>query len=181
MAYEHSGSRTTWALTRCFCPSIHSIVVLVALAVPPVIGITGCVEKPATNDMPSTVALSTTDNGAIERTKRSAPIAVILFQTPTECLTCSADTYRWIELTREAGGAFLIVLTEPPTAEEAAALKRMRLNFTVLREPVRHAYGVVPPALAVFRGPDTLILEGSLTPTRRSALLDSTRRMLQKM
>ena len=104
---------------------------------------------------------------------------MILFQTDG-CLTCSADTYRWIELTREAGGAFLIVLTEPQQRKKQLRW-RMRLNFTVLREPVRHAYGVVPPALAVFRGPDTLILEGSLTPTRRSALLDSTRRMLQKM
>ncbi len=179
MAYKHRDSRTR-ALTRCSWSSIHRTMVLVVFAALPGIGIAGCVGEPAANGMSSTVALLTADDGAIESSRRSAPMAVILFQTPTECLTCSADTYHWIELTREAGGALLIVLSEAPTTEEAAAIKRMRLNFTVLREPLRIGHGVVPPAIAVFRGSDTLILEGRLTAPRRAELLDSIRRLVQQ-
>ena len=168
------------ALSRCLWLAIHRTAVPVVIAALTGVGIAGCGGEHAANGISSTVALLTAGDSAIESSRRSAPMAVMLFQTPKECLTCSADTYRWIELVREAGGAFLIVLPEPPTTEEAAAIKRMRLNFTVLREPLRSAHGVVPPAIAVFRGLDTLILEGRLTATRRSELLDSTRRLLQQ-
>lgn len=144
------------------------------------IGVAGCVGEPASSGMPSTLAPITAVDAAIERTRRGAPLSIILFQTPTECLTCSTDTYRWVELAREAGGELLIVLSEAPTKEETASLKRMRLNFTVLREPLHIGHGVVPPAIAVFRGPDTLILESRLTALRRSELLSSTRRMVQR-
>lgn len=144
-------------------------------------GIAGCAGEPVAKANPSTSAHSTSSESVIETVRRSAPVAVVLFQTPADCLTCSADVNRWIELARESQGAFLIALSEEPTTEEASAIRRMRLNFTVLRAPHNSISGIVPPAIAVFRGADTLIFGDRLTAYRRSQLLDSARRALQRM
>ncbi len=174
--YRTCGTRLRAHRVR---PAISGTVALVGFATLCGIGMPACTEKSAANGGSSMTASLAAEDSVLEWTRRRAPVAVILFQTPTECLTCSADTYSWIELTREADGALLVVLTEPPTSDEAAALKRMRLNFTVMHEPFHRTPGLVPPAIAVFRGPDTLLLEGRLTALRRSKLLDSTRRLLQ--
>lgn len=145
------------------------------------LGMAGCTGEPTAKADPSTYVRSTSDESSIDTVRRSASVAVVLFQTPSECLTCSADLYRWIELARETQGAFLIALSENPTAEEAAAMKRMRLKFTVLRSPHRSTSAIVPPAIAVFRGPDTLVFEDHVTAKRRSQLFDNARRALQRM
>ena len=114
---------------------------------------------------------------AVDTPRDASPVTVVLFQSPKECLTCSTDTYEWIELAREVGGALAIVLSAIPTEEEAAALRRMRLKYTVLHPPRRFGNAASPPALAVLRGTDTLIMEEELTATRRVQLRDSVRRV----
>lgn len=163
-----------------FCRVMHTKIVLGVFAGFLCSGIAGCVRDPSASDMPSAAALESEDYGSLERATAGAPFAVILYQTPTECLTCSTDLYSWMEIAREGGGVFLIVLTQAPTKNEVEVMRRMRLNFTILRDPLRGAPGVAPPAIAVFRGPDTLILEGQLTAPRRLELLDSARRLLQQ-
>ena len=159
----------------------HCATALTLIAALLVTSIIGCAGEPVAKADPSTGALSISNDSAIETARRSASVAVVLFQTPTDCLTCSADLYRWIELARESHGAFLIALSEEPTPEETAAIKRLRLKFTVLREPQSRVPVVVPPAIAIFRGPDTLIFEDRVTAHRRSKLLDSARLALQRM
>jgi len=141
--------------------------------------VAGCVGEPLEKAAPLASTSPTSDESAIETLRRSATVAVVLFQTPTECLTCSADLNRWIELARESGGAFLIALSEEPSVEEAAAIRRMRLSFTVLRNRRGRVSSIVPPAIAVFRGDDTLIFGQNVTANRRSKLLERARRALQ--
>lgn len=171
---------TTSASARRACSATYETTAKVVLAalISISISVTACVEDPGRGNTPSTIASFDASGDATKNLRQSTPVTLVLIQTPTECLTCAADTYRWIELARETGGVFLITLSEEPSTAEAAALKRMRLKFTVQRGPLRIRDGVVPPAVVVLRGPDTLIVEGRLTARRRLELLDSARRIL---
>lgn len=180
LPFECVGKRTRVVARPCWLP-VQSATVLTLLALLLGAGTVGCSEEPVARADPSTNAPSISNEHVIEAVRRSASVAVVLFQSPTECLICSADLYRWVELARESQGAFLIALSEEPTTEETAAIKRMRLKFTVLRNPRSSTSAIATPAIAVFRGADTLIFEEQVTAHRRSQLLDSARRALQRM
>lgn len=89
-----------------FCRVMHTKIVLGVFAGFLCSGIAGCVRDPSASDMPSAAALESEDYGSLERATAGAPFAVILYQTPTECLTCSTDLYSWMEIAREGGGVF---------------------------------------------------------------------------
>lgn len=143
------------------------------------LGTMGCIDNSRPEQLRSSVAMPDLDR-SLGGARLGGGVTVILFQGPAGCLTCSGGTYHWIELTRQVEGDLLMVLTETPTVEEAAVLRRMRLNFTVVDELGRKGLRLTPPAIRVFDGADTLIFEGNLTARRRVRLLDSSRLLLRK-
>jgi hypothetical protein len=155
----------------------RATVLVVSLAATSVVAVS-CINGRERSAFTELLTMETTAGDSVTSHLRDAAVSIVLFQTPTECATCAVDLSGWLELARETSGTLLIVLVEPPTVEQAAALQRMRLNAVTLRDPANTPREVGFPALAVLRDGVLQIAESRLTLARRLALLDSSRALL---
>lgn len=105
-------------------------------------------------------------------------LQIVFLAAASECLSCSNDLHRWVEIARENFGQTTLVLTSQPPVEIRDALLRLRLPYAVVSQRDERIALDLAPAIFVFRNGQALLIESRIAPDQRAFLVDSVRQVL---
>ncbi len=136
----------------------------------------GAVGNTATNA--DLLGLELEGGHTIKQFSSDSALNIVMLMGSSECLSCSNDLNRWVEVAREHFGHATLILTSKPPAVVRDALIRLRLPYATVRQrDEKRALNLVP-AIIVFRRGESLLMESRIAQNRRAFLVDSGRRLL---
>lgn len=140
-----------------------------------------CTEPQSSRDNVSDWVSSKTSSGnRVQQLVSRSGLTVLLLISPSECVACSTDMYRWVEYARKSNGHLILVLTREPNAGERSALAQLHLESQTIDESNAKFFRAKAPAVALFVDGRATIREDSITVARRVVLLDSANRLLSQ-
>lgn len=140
------------------------------------LGACGAVANTATK--PGVLELALEGGGSVKQFVSDSTLSIVMVFASSECLSCSNDLNRWVEIARDHRGRATLILTSTPAAEVRDALVRLRIPYASVRKLDEQRALELAPAVIVFRRGVPLMTESRIAPNRRALLVDSGRRIL---
>ena len=139
------------------------------------IGSAGCGTARERGANQELLGLELQDGRTIEQLSSDTALSIVMLMGSSECLSCSSDLNRWVEIAREKLGHATLVLTSAPQSEVHDALVRLRLPYAIVRlRDEERALSLVPSIVMSQHG-KALIVESRIAQARRAVLVDSGR------